>query len=115
MSNRVIKGITVESDDEAIELMARLYDGAPGAYPRETKVVKINEEPGDYTPNGTMGVVKGSLGIPDEVVKDFKANTSISADIRKFTPKYMYAVAWEGSKLEANVLCLDYKVKLWEE
>jgi hypothetical protein len=48
------------------ELMAVIFttEEAPGAWPNGTPVCKVNSQPGDATPDGTIGLVLGSIAAP---------------------------------------------------
>lgn len=97
----------VESEQE-IDMNAE----AEGAMPNFTPVTKQNAEKGDTHPNGTKGIVVGSLATPEamKLEDDPKIPANIMAKLRKV--KYMYFVRWENSPVGSNpVCCVDYKVK----
>lgn len=50
------------------ELVAILATNAqaPGAWPNDTVVYKINSQPNDVTPDGARGVVIGSIDVRDQ-------------------------------------------------
>lgn len=64
-----------------------------GAWRNGTRVVKQNSEPGDSTPDGTMGTVLGSMRHPDPTWKGALA----------------YFVEWDD-KPRVAVGCMGYKV-----
>lgn len=43
---------------------------APGAWPNGTIVQKVNSQPDDGTPNGTLGTVTGSLDVSKSAAKE---------------------------------------------
>ncbi len=62
---------------------------APGAWPRGTRVKKKGSPPDDFHPDGTLGAVMGSLGVPPDVREGFRRR--ITRDI-----SYFYVVVWDG-------------------
>lgn len=68
-------------------------ESAPGAMPPGTIVVKLNSEPKDANPDGALGVVLGSLDVPDLGV--------------------LYFVEWVAHP-QAAVACVDWKLRTEE-
>lgn len=68
---------------------------APGAFPNGTEVIKVNSEPGDGHPDGTEGVVIGSIGpqYMEKFGRDMLA----------------YFVEWNGTPMPIGTV--DIKVK----
>lgn len=68
---------------------------SPGALPNGTEVVKVNSEPGDGHPDGTEGIVVGSIG---------------PAYMEKFGRDMLaYFVEWHGTPMPIGTV--DIKVK----
>ena len=67
---------------------------ADGAWPNGTRVVKQKSEEGDSTPDGTPGIVLGSLRFPDVM------NNAI-----------FYFVAWADAPRVA-VGCMEWKLRV---
>lgn len=81
-------------DDELIVALAVISD-APGAmYPRGTQVRKVNSQPGDANPDGTLGRVMGSMGpaLPSPELPAHLVGT------------YAYFVDWAGSGIPVAVV-----------
>lgn len=70
---------------------------APGALPNGTRIVKQNAEPGDGHPNGTPGVVLGSLPV------------EMTAPDGKYA-KVGYFIEW-ATRPKCAVFTADYKVR----
>lgn len=63
---------------------------APGAYPNETRIVKVMSEPGDSHTNGAQGKVVGSLG---PVTKDMLEG--VPGMPQEMIGGYLYWVMWD--------------------
>lgn len=82
-----------DPDDTTVAFYVTLE--APGALPNGTEVVKVNSEPGDGHPDGTEGIVVGSIG---------------PAYMEKFGRDMLaYFVEWHGTSMPIGTV--DIKVK----
>jgi hypothetical protein len=74
-------------------------DQAEGAIPNGERVIKVNSEPGDSNPNGTGGVVIGSIAVPK------KAQDTL----QRYDVKHGYFIEWDT--FPAPVFVVDIKVQ----
>lgn len=75
-----------------------------------TRVIKVNSEEGDLTPNGTLGNIEKGFVIPSEIMEKAQDEDSLSEMGKK--TRVLYVVKWDNH--ETPVVCIDQKVKQHE-
>lgn len=82
------------------EFAPGMVDNPIGGYPRDTRVIKVNSEEGDVTPDGSEGTVLKGLAVDPELSIDLPREV-----------KHVYAVEWD-SRPGIIINILDYKLAI---
>lgn len=83
---------------EGIEMSDFIGHQAEGALANHTDVVKVNSEKEDRNPNGTKGLIVGSIG------------TDHPVNIAGKMVKYLYFVIWD-TDFDHPVATIDFKIQ----
>lgn len=70
-------------------MIAVITSQAKGAWPNDSTVRKVNSQPDDGTPDGTLGVVIGSVDVSE----------------MKLPARFAYCVHWDGALVP--IMCVD--------
>lgn len=93
--------MALKGDDSGMPILGPFGEGE---IPNGTRVKKVNSEPGDTFPDGTLGTILGAMANPGLTPDDFPDRPFLG------TIKWIYCVSWDPLP-GVPIWIADYRIK----